>query len=245
MKLDQSSELESQIYSLLHDSLGNEAAHSSEVTILLSDIRGFTALSENYPATDIVSMLNHYFTRMNEIIHKYNGIIDKYMGDSIMVLFGVPDSDPEDVSRAVACAVEMQIAMDTVNQDNADSGLPELFMGIGVNTGSVSAGEVGSELHHEYTVIGDGVNLVSCIKLTVDMRAFDAHAPLLSKSPQHFLSIRTVFLSSLCVSINFIMDASRSFTDVKTPRRSCFSVSNPKNLSTRFNHDELVGIKCK
>ena len=193
MKLDQSSELESQIYSLLHDSLGNEAAHSSEVTILLSDIRGFTALSENYPATDIVSMLNHYFTRMNEIIHKYNGIIDKYMGDSIMVLFGVPDSDPEDVSRAVACAVEMQIAMDTVNQDNADSGLPEFFMGIGVNTGSVSAGEVGSELHHEYTVIGDGVNLVSCIKLTVDMRAFDAHAPLLSKSPQHFLSIRTVF----------------------------------------------------
>ncbi len=139
------------------------ATENREITILLSDIRGFTALSERYKAADIVRILNLYFTEMNEVILRYGGQIDKYMGDAIMVLFGIQDNNIDPVHRAVACAVEMQIAMDKVNQ-NKSLGLPELFMGIGINTGMVSTGLVGSELHNEYTVIGDGVNLTSRIE---------------------------------------------------------------------------------
>ena len=141
-----------------------EPGEAREVTILISDIRGFTAMSERYEATQIVSMLNTYFSRMNEIILKYDGVIDKYMGDAIMALFGAPRQHPDDAHRAVSCAIEMQNAMDEVNTQNRDRGLPELYIGIGINTGMVSAGQVGSELHNEYTVIGDGVNLASRIE---------------------------------------------------------------------------------
>ena len=152
----------SQIISEFHEeALPGEAR---EVTILISDIRGFTAMSERYEATQIVSMLNNYFSRMNEIILKHEGVIDKYMGDAIMALFGAPRQHPDDAHRAVSCAIEMQNAMDEVNTQNRDRGLPELYMGIGINTGVVSAGQVGSELHNEYTVIGDGVNLASRIE---------------------------------------------------------------------------------
>lgn len=139
-------------------------AEARVVTILLADIRGFTHLTERYHAQQIVEMLNTFFTRMNRIIHKYDGIIDKYMGDSIMALFGALSNNSDDAMKAVACAIEMQLAMDTVNLINADNGLPEIFIGIGINTGSVSAGHVGSDLHNEYTVIGANVNLASRIE---------------------------------------------------------------------------------
>jgi adenylate cyclase len=137
---------------------------SREVTILFSDIRGFTAMSERYEAIQIVTMLNRYFSKMNEIILKYDGLIDKYMGDAIMVLFGAPEQDINDAHRAINCAVEMQNAMSEVNNENMAQGLPELYMGIGINTGTVLAGQVGSHLHNEYTVIGDGVNLASRVE---------------------------------------------------------------------------------
>lgn len=156
--------LKAKISALISDYLNlDTATENREVTILLSDIRGFTALSERYSASEIVHILNLYFTEMNEIILHYGGQIDKYMGDAIMVLFGINRNHTDPVHRAVACAVEMQIAMDKVNQ-NKSLGLPELFMGIGINTGMVSTGLVGSELHNEYTVIGDGVNLTSRIE---------------------------------------------------------------------------------
>jgi adenylate cyclase len=159
-----SSQLEADIDRVIRETAETGGARSSDVTILLSDIRGFTVLAEHYPAADIVRMLNNYFACMNEIIYRYNGVIDKYMGDAIMVLFGVPETGADDEHRAVACAIEMQQGMDAVNKVNALAGLPELFMGIGINTGSVSSGQVGSELHQEYTVIGDGVNLASRIE---------------------------------------------------------------------------------
>ncbi|TNF98751.1 MAG: adenylate cyclase [Gammaproteobacteria bacterium] len=143
---------------------GAQSSQASEVTILLSDIRGFTAMSERFETSQVVAMLNRYFSKMNEIIIKHGGIIDKYMGDSIMVLFGVPDQNPDDAHRAIACAVEMQKAMDEVNDENKAQGLPKMYMGIGINTGVVTAGQVGSHLHNEYTVIGDGVNLASRIE---------------------------------------------------------------------------------
>lgn len=137
---------------------------SRHVTILLSDIRGFAAIAETYPALRVVAMLNRYFARMCEVVVQYGGTIDKFMGDSIMVLFGAPSSEPDDVERAVACAVQMQLAMGEINEQNLALGLPEIFMGIGINSGSVVAGPLGSELHSEYTVIGDEVNLTSRIE---------------------------------------------------------------------------------
>jgi adenylate cyclase len=134
-----------------------------QVSILLSDLRGFTALAERLKPTDVIGLLNRYFTRMCEVIVAYGGTIDKFMGDGIMVLFGAPDTGRDDLARAIACAVEMQSVMSQVNEVNAGLGMPLIFMGIGINTGEVVAANVGSELHREYTVIGDNVNLASRI----------------------------------------------------------------------------------
>jgi adenylate cyclase len=101
---------------------------------------------------------------MCEIIYRHGGTVDKFMGDAIMALFGAPCARPKDIERAICCAVEMQIAMDRLNRENEALGLPNLYMGIGINTGDVIAGKIGSELHSEYTVIGDEVNLASRIE---------------------------------------------------------------------------------
>jgi len=135
-----------------------------QVTILISDIRGFTALAETYSAITVMNMLNRYFVCMTEIIVRHGGTIDKLMGDSIMALFGAPLASEQDEQRAMLCAVEMQRAMSTFNEQNRALGLPEIFMGIGVNTGQVMAGALGSDHHREYTVIGDEVNLASRIE---------------------------------------------------------------------------------
>ncbi|MBT2972025.1 MAG: PilZ domain-containing protein [Candidatus Thiodiazotropha sp. (ex Ctena orbiculata)] len=135
-----------------------------QVTILLSDLRGFTSIAERYPPDTIINILNYYFSRMCEIIFRFGGSIDKFMGDSIMALFGLTEQREDDLERAIACAVEMQRAMLEINSENSKHGYPRLFMGIGINSGEVVAGHLGSELHHEYTVIGDEVNLASRIE---------------------------------------------------------------------------------
>lgn len=159
--------LRSRIEAVLNTSqVEDQQPESRRVTILLSDIRGFTAIAETYSAMTVVELLNRYFAKMSEVIVSYGGTIDKLMGDSIMVLFGAPTSESEadDVQRAIACAVEMQQAMSAFNEQNLALNLPELYMGIGINSGEVVAGPVGSELHREYTVIGDEVNLTSRIE---------------------------------------------------------------------------------
>ncbi len=150
---------------LLADSdFENTIPESRRVTILLSDIRGFTALAETFSAMTLMELLNRYFSTMTQIIVQHGGTIDKLMGDSIMVLFGAPTTEVDDVQRAIACAVEMQRAMSEFNEQNLALGLPEMYMGIGINTGEVVAGAVGSKHHREYTVIGDEVNLTSRIE---------------------------------------------------------------------------------
>jgi adenylate cyclase len=137
---------------------------SREVTILLADLRGFTSVSALHPAGVVLELLNRYLVTMSEIIYRHQGTIDKFMGDSIMVLFGAPTTRDDDVRHALACAVEMQLAMDKLNEDHKERGMPEFYMGIGINTGTVMAGLLGSELYSEYTVIGDQVNLASRIE---------------------------------------------------------------------------------
>ena len=137
---------------------------SREVTILLADLRGFTSVSETYPVGVVLDLLNRYLARMSEIVFRHQGTIDKFMGDSIMVLFGAPIARDDDVKHALACAVDMQIAMDEANRYHKQIEMPELYMGIGINTGTVMAGLLGSDLYSEYTVIGDEVNLASRIE---------------------------------------------------------------------------------
>lgn len=134
------------------------------ITILLSDIRGFSAIANAHAATDVVALLNRYFKSMGDIITEFGGRIDKLMGDSILVVFGLPESKEDDAERALACAVKMQQAMSELNECNQSLGMPDVFMGIGINSGEVVVGELGSEHYNEYTVIGDEVNLVSRIE---------------------------------------------------------------------------------
>jgi adenylate cyclase len=140
------------------------SSQTLEVTVVLSDLRGFSIITESYSAREVVDLLNRYFSHMCEIIYRHGGTVDKFMGDSIMALFGAPVSRRDYIEHAVCCAVEMQILMDTFNKENEKLGMPNLYMGIGINTGQVVAGKIGSDLHSEYTVIGDEVNLASRIE---------------------------------------------------------------------------------
>ncbi len=135
-----------------------------EVTIMMTDIRGFTVIGERLPAETIVSMLNLYLEAMTEIILKYDGTIDEFIGDAILVIFGAPFLRPDDPQRAVACAVEMQLAMDHVNRSFRELGYPEVEMGIGINTGEVVVGNIGSSKRSKYGVVGHHVNLTSRIE---------------------------------------------------------------------------------
>ena len=129
------------------------------LTILTSDLRGFTAISERLPPEEVVKILNYYLGYMAKVIARYQGTIDEFMGDGILVLFGAPTAREDDAKRAVACAVAMQLAMDPVNEKMKEWGLPQLEMGIGINTGEVVVGNIGSEERTKYGVVGANVNL--------------------------------------------------------------------------------------
>lgn len=137
---------------------------TQKVALLMSDIRGYMAATEGLTASQSVNLLNHYFVKMNEVIARYNGVIDKYIGDAILVLFGLPEAHEKDLNNALACAVDMQRAMEEVNAINEGLGLPSLYMGIGVTYGEVTRAILGSDTHFEHSVIGQAVNVVSRIE---------------------------------------------------------------------------------
>lgn len=140
------------------------AVDQREVTILVADLRGFTALTATQPAGTIVTMLNLCLSRLSEVVFRYEGVIDKFNGDSLTVLFGAPAAREDDVLRALCCAVEMQLAMRDLNNHYLRRQMPELHLGIGVNTGMVMAGRFGSQAYSEYAVIGNQVSLASRIE---------------------------------------------------------------------------------
>ena len=133
-------------------------------TILIADIRGFTALVRAYPIERMARLLNDWFAAMTEVIDAHGGVVDKFIGDAVMALFGAPQQRADDLERALGCAVAMQRRMLELNQRNEANGLPRLFAGIALNTGQVMAGSFGSREHSEYTVLGDPVNLVARIE---------------------------------------------------------------------------------
>lgn len=136
---------------------------SKEITILFSDLRAFTKFSEQRSADAVVSFLNHYLSRMTDIIFRYNGTIDKFIGDAIMTIFGAPFRKEDDALRAVQCAVAMVKELDYINQ-SFEKEQDRLQVGIGIHTGEAIVGNIGSDRRLDYTVIGDNVNLASRIE---------------------------------------------------------------------------------
>lgn len=135
-----------------------------KVTMLMSDLRGFSALSERLSPEKAVEFINIYLAMMTEVIDQYQGTINEFIGDGIFVMFGAPVQRLDDAQRAIACAIGMQLAMQKINERNQELDLPLLEMGIGIHTGEVLAGNIGSQKRAKYTVMGAAVNLASRIE---------------------------------------------------------------------------------
>ncbi len=132
-----------------------------EVTVMFADLRGFTSFCEKQPAQEVVAALNLYLTRVSQIIEANNGVVDKYLGDGVMALFGAPVSHEDDAGNALKAALEIRAALGEMNAAIEMQGKPSLGVGIGVSTAMVVAGNMGSPTRLNYTVVGDGVNLAA------------------------------------------------------------------------------------
>jgi adenylate cyclase len=139
----------------------NPGGKKSEVTILLSDIRGYTLLTEKMEAEDVLDMLNEYFPALIEPIFRHDGSIDKFIGDAILAVFGSPEPDPSQHQNAVKAALEMQAAVSEINKARAKRGMVTCQIGVGIHTGEVLHGFVGSRERMEFTVVGSAVNLAA------------------------------------------------------------------------------------
>jgi len=135
-----------------------------EITILMADIRGFTNISSHRAPEEVVTMVNNFLSVMTEVIISYGGTIDEFIGDAILALFGAPNAMSDHAEKAVACAITMEQAMARVNDLNRAAGLPEIETGIGIKTGEVIVGNIGSEKRAKYGVVGHHVNFASRIE---------------------------------------------------------------------------------
>ena len=134
---------------------------SREMTILFSDVRGFTTISEGLDAKELTLLMNEFLTPLSRVVYKHRGTIDKYMGDCIMAFWGAPLHDPEHAKHAILAGIEMQQTLQGLQPHFKERGWPEIHVGVGINTGRVSVGNMGSEVRVAYTVMGDAVNLAS------------------------------------------------------------------------------------
>ncbi|MBL8115438.1 MAG: response regulator, partial [Acidobacteria bacterium] len=141
--------------------LGGE---NRNLTILMSDLRGFTSAAERLAPEQVVRVLNTYLAAMTDVIQQHKGTIDEFIGDAILAIFGAPQSHEDDAERAVACALAMQLAMEDVNRKIAEDGFPPVEMGIALNTGNVVVGNIGSQTRAKYGVVGSHVNLAARIE---------------------------------------------------------------------------------
>jgi adenylate cyclase len=134
---------------------------SRELTVMFSDVRGFTTISESLEPNELREYINAYLTAMSEDIRGNRGTLDKYIGDAVMAFWGAPVSLPDHAARAVATALQMQRSVITLNADFVKRGWPPLHIGVGLNTGMMRVGDMGSKIRRAYTVMGDAVNLSS------------------------------------------------------------------------------------
>lgn len=208
------------------------------VTIMLADLRGFTSLSEGLPPEDVVSVINNYLTVMTEIILSHQGTIDEFIGDAILVVFGAPLWRPDDAERAVACALEMQRGIRVVNERNLAAGLPEVQMGVGINTGQVVVGNIGSSKRAKYGVVGRHINLASRIEsYTVGGQV------LLSESTRAAVSAELRIDSEMVVAPKGVKEAISVFEvggiggkyDISLPRRDAAMRTYAEPIAVRFS----------
>lgn len=137
------------------------AGRKADLTVLFADVRGFTAIAEALPPDELALLMNEYLGQMTAIIRRYQGTLDKYMGDAIMAFWGAPVEDPDHARHAVAAALEMQQAVTLLNTRLLERGWPALRIGIGINTGVMTVGDMGSSVRRAYTVLGDAVNVAA------------------------------------------------------------------------------------
>ena len=160
-------------YALMTAEGQKSGGQTRNVTILMSDLRGFTALSARLSAEELIEVLNHYFEQMVAIIQKYRGTVIEFLGDGIFTVFGAPKDIPDHATLAVKCAVEMQSALREVNKWNEENGYPPLEMGIGINTGNAVVGNIGSEKKMKYGCMGSTVNITGRLEgLTIGGQIF-------------------------------------------------------------------------
>ena len=134
---------------------------SREMTILFSDVRGFTTISEGLDPKELSQLMNAFLSPLSAVINKHHGKVDKYMGDCIMAFWGAPKPEPEHARNAILAGIEMQKKLHELQPEFKQRGWPEIHVGVGINTGKVSVGNMGSEVRVAYTVMGDAVNLAS------------------------------------------------------------------------------------
>lgn len=200
-----------------------------EVTILLADIRSFSVISQQLAPEDCVRLLNNYFAVMTDIIMSYQGTVDEFIGDGILAIFGAPLADPLHSDHAVVCALAMQNAMPEVNRYNRANGLPEIDIGIGINTGPVVVGNVGSELRTKYGVVGHHVNIASRIEsCTVGGQVLASAQTVAS------MSAETRYRAELDVDVKGCTDPLKLY-DLK-------GVGEPYNISMAATEAVLVNL---
>lgn len=176
---------------LEHPEASKLGGERRKLTILISDLRGFTATSERLTPEEVIKIINFYLGHMADVISKYQGTIDEFMGDGILVLFGAPAAKEDDAIRAIACAIEMQLAMTPVNEQMKKWGLPPLEMGIGIHSGEAIVGNIGSEKRTKYGVIGSQVNLTYRIESYTIGGQILISQQALEEAGAHLIMIRT------------------------------------------------------
>jgi adenylate cyclase len=139
-------------------------AENRVLTVMFCDMRNFTRVSEALSPEELRALVNRFFSSMTAVIGAHRGTLDKYIGDALMAFWGAPLADADHAEHAAAAALEMGRALDTLNADLRERGLPEIGVGIGLNTGLVCVGDMGSDIRRSYTVMGDAVNLASRIE---------------------------------------------------------------------------------
>ncbi len=242
--------------SILEDPAGlTLGGEKRTVTIMMTDLRGFTSICERLPAEAVVGMINIYLEVMTRIIFKYQGTIDEFIGDAILVIFGAPVLRDDDALRAVACALDMQLAMREVNERNLAAGYPEVLMGIGINTGSAVVGNIGSSRRVKYGAVGSSVNLTSRIEsytvggqiLISESTAqacgehlrIDSQLEVMPKGVKTPITIYEVGGTKWTVNLSLPKQGTEEMSELSPPLKISFAPLVDKDAGTR-THNGLV-----
>ncbi|OUL37669.1 hypothetical protein BV372_01535 [Nostoc sp. T09] len=249
------------VSNLLENPLGLELGGTRrKITILISDLRGFTATAERLSPEQVIAILNFYLEYMADVITHYEGTIDEFMGDGILTLFGAPTVRANDTERAVACAIAMQQAMIPVNQQMQEWGFPELEMGIGIHTGEVVVGNIGSEKRTKYGVVGSHINLAYRIEACSvggqiiisedvlsevrDIVQVDAQQKVQMKGVKDPINLYEI--SGIAGEHNlFLSKSEEQFLDLPEPILLQYVTLESKHVGDRWYDAEIIQLSCR